>query len=282
MIPARLFHYTSIKTLLAILECRCFRFSRLDTMNDPNEGAHPALTSLRKNVFSSSWTSTEDDFIPMWKMYGDLKGIRISMPINMFSADGKMCVDKSKSNYWHLVCSTDATFTGQLSKEILSLDAERKITELYETNVIYGPTKIEYSDDFSRLENSVIKKDLKVTDFDLLEIDMNSVGLLKPLAWAFENEYRYRIVFPKASFIAGSIELHARSQLFPQQKFIDVPINNESISKMKILTGPSVSDEDFAILTKKVNSVASDIIITRSTIKIRETKGGWKKDCDPV
>ena len=99
MIPAFLYHYTSVETLKLILQNEKIRFKRIDLLNDPLEGNLQNFKNFRKFVFSSSWTAEKRDAIPMWKMYSDLKGVRIRMPIDLFCEKEELRLKKIKNSY---------------------------------------------------------------------------------------------------------------------------------------------------------------------------------------
>ena len=83
--PKYLFHYTSIDKLCLILRNRSLRFTRLDKVNDPEEGLTRHFPSSKFFTYVSCWTSEEKESLLLWKMYSaDMKGVRIRLPINMF------------------------------------------------------------------------------------------------------------------------------------------------------------------------------------------------------
>ena len=97
MIPNYLYHYTSVKTFLLILNSGKIRFKRLDKVNDPIEGNIPEFPELGRYVFTSSWTAQKRDEIPMWKMYCKLKGVRFRMPIDLFNHSDEMTISRISS-----------------------------------------------------------------------------------------------------------------------------------------------------------------------------------------
>ena len=83
----KIFHYTTIESLAMILSQKTFRFSRLDTVDDPDEysyskkyGYNPA-----EFIFVACWSTNPYESIPQWKIYGgNEKGVRISFEQDMF------------------------------------------------------------------------------------------------------------------------------------------------------------------------------------------------------
>lgn len=79
----RIYHYTSVDTLEKILQTKAIRFNRLDCVDDVQECS---VSSYAKYVFISCWTESEEENIPLWKMYTNdvTQGVRISLPRDMF------------------------------------------------------------------------------------------------------------------------------------------------------------------------------------------------------
>jgi hypothetical protein len=84
-------HYTTIKNLALILNSGKLRFTRFDLLDDKEEVSviPDNLSFIRTWCFISSWTDSEKESIPLWKMYSSIyDGVRISMPIDMFNKCG--------------------------------------------------------------------------------------------------------------------------------------------------------------------------------------------------
>ena len=82
----RLYHYTTIDALALILKNKTIKFSRLDCVDDLEEGrVESSGIKLGKHFFASCWTENPEESIPLWKMYsGDSYGVRISLDKDMF------------------------------------------------------------------------------------------------------------------------------------------------------------------------------------------------------
>ena len=74
-------HYTNLEALAMILSTRKLKFSRLDCVDDLEEGEIESDgLRLGKYVYVSCWTENEEESIPLWKMYGGYGvGVRISI-----------------------------------------------------------------------------------------------------------------------------------------------------------------------------------------------------------
>ena len=80
-------HYTSIENLALILKNKTIRFTRLDKVDDSEEaGLSCKNIQLSYYTFVSCWTDSEEESIPLWKMYAgkEMHGIRISLDSDMF------------------------------------------------------------------------------------------------------------------------------------------------------------------------------------------------------
>lgn len=88
----KLYHYTSIKSLAAILDSHKFRFTRLDLVDDPEEYCYTQDGIQQdKYTFVSCFTNNQSENLPQWQMYGDNKhGVRIGIDSSMFN----ICEDK--------------------------------------------------------------------------------------------------------------------------------------------------------------------------------------------
>ena len=87
----RIYHYTTIETLALILHNKTIRFSRLDTVDDPDEyGFEKDAHNPAKYTYVSCWTTNNKESIPQWVMYGNQKrGVRISLDSNLFEIEEK-------------------------------------------------------------------------------------------------------------------------------------------------------------------------------------------------
>ena len=61
LILKRLYHYTSVDSLLMILKNGTLRFNNLTTMDDPEEAKSQDSYNAGRWVFTSSWTTLRDN-----------------------------------------------------------------------------------------------------------------------------------------------------------------------------------------------------------------------------
>ncbi|MFD2910237.1 hypothetical protein ACFSX9_16015 [Flavobacterium ardleyense] len=270
MIPSHIYHYTSLETLFLILEFNTFRFNRLDRMNDPFDGFSQLYCNSRMNIFSSSWTSEKRDELPMWKIYSDLKGVRIRMPIDLFNFSDNLTVSKLNKGRNYLIKSVLNKPYLIERKELANL--QKNDTEYqFLTKSVYGPTKVDYVAKKSDLSKGLVKLDKKNVGFPIYEINLNLIGQKKIDYWNFEKEYRYRIFYGDAIVIAGSSpvleDFHDNSPIITN--YIDIEFKPESLEKIEIILGPeSNEDTKFRIEEILKNKNVKEFKILKSKIII--------------
>ncbi|NIX75269.1 DUF2971 domain-containing protein [Microvirga terricola] len=174
-LPTTLYQYTSVESLEKILETRSLRFSRLDTMNDPEEATAADLPHAASSVFVSCWSAGEAEHIPMWSMYGrNFAGVRIRLPSNMFSGRRKPIV--------HEKGGALSTFDGIYS-------IKRKVPAMSTSGRgIIGPNKIWYSDDPAYRNRKLVSREEGMARFNPYDL-----GMVKGTYWSYEQEWRFKI-----------------------------------------------------------------------------------------
>lgn len=270
MIPPFLYHYTSVEALLLILKNKTIRFTRLDYLNDPLEGLHSKFQNLSKHVYASSWTSESAESIPMWKIYSSLKGVRIRLPIDLFSFDNKIGIEKSKNGYWHIISKLNKAYEVPANVKLIPTYHGGKLFNRSSCSKIYGPSKIEYLTNSDNICANVVSINEKTKEFVLYEIDLNSVGLEKLNFWSFEQEYRYRMVFPESLFIAGSEDAITANNGYIDNKYIDVEFKEDVIDSMEILVGPTFNERNFVNLKEQLKQLSYNLRLTKSKLQIRD------------
>lgn len=237
MIPKYLYHYTSVENFKLIIKNQTIRFKRIDLLNDPLEANLKSFTNFRKFVFTSSWTANEIDEIPMWKMYCNLEGVRFRMPIDLFTNEKGLQIEKDEDSF-NLISELENPYY----LDVKQLKEEKK----FKVNKIIGPAKIIYDQNFNDLENSTIKseytKNKETENFIMNEINFRLMGLKKSNFWQFENEYRFRILpFDK---IKGSETVLNSNIINMKSEYIDIKFNQSALGNIEILFGPKTNDND--------------------------------------
>lgn len=270
MIPSYLYHYTSLETLLLILEHNTFRFNRLDRMNDPFEGYSSLFLDSRQCVFATSWTSEERDELPMWKIYSNLSGIRLRMPIDLFDHIGNFKVVKMERANNFLIKS-DLNKSYKIERQPLPYEVKKSSDKDFVSNCVYGPSKVGYFETKESLEKGVVLKKQDV-GFDFYEINLNLIGQKKLDYWSFEKEYRYRIFFGNSIMLAGSDkvlnEFLTNSPVMTE--FVDVQYKPGSLENIEIVLGPNADIEAKEKIEKLLNKEGvKNYEILKSKIQIR-------------
>lgn len=248
MIPAYLYQYTTMSSVLAILEHKTIRFTRLDSLNDLNEGCCGEYAHLKKYVYISSWSADERESIPMWSLYGRKKdvldeGVRIKVPTNLFTFDEngglkeELTLKKVLKN-WNVV-------TEVLTKDIvLSENVKEKFKntdfndDLFTKKEVIGPVKVDYIPIANYVDRySAPLKPVHCPDF--YSFDPKVIGYEKVDYWAYENEYRFWMRYPYCKQIAGSSGVMRSDLSFTKEPYIDVLFNEKAIPEMEIMLAPN-------------------------------------------
>lgn len=166
-------HYTKIDTLEAIVRNNCFRFNRLDKVDDEEESkfwSGPTKLKTGKYIFVSSWTREEKEIDDLWRRYGDnYKGVRISIEEPFLEFEEKA----SFNNFRHFA-PDETNYDNCVFPWIYN---QAKLHD-----IIYVP------------DNEERIKDLIHDELDLVEIKMNELGIYKNTnPWECQQESRYRM-----------------------------------------------------------------------------------------
>jgi len=172
--PQWLYHYTSVETLLKILESKRVLFNRLDRVLDLTEGRSSDLGPLGIYQFVSCWTECRDENLTLWGFYpSGMSGVRIGLPRDMFET-----CEQASDRYQGLTMEPGL-------RHVLPLD------ERIRENLLVGPVPLQfphqmiYTDDAGLLAPKVAEKPDTV--------EFGKLGVCKPSDWAFEQEWRFRL-----------------------------------------------------------------------------------------
>lgn len=264
-IPDSLYHYTTLESLAYILRDRTFLFRRLSDLNDPLEGKNDSFEHAEKLVYSSSWTASETDTLPMWKMYAGFDGIRLKFPSDLFASRSEI-----SSGIWPP--TTRFLNTTQLETEVKLTLVDERVSQQYEAafNIISGPDRVEY---VSRDEVDKIGKVFylqQVNDgHEEPVLHLAHVGLTKSNDWSFEQEWRFRIPYTMHMSVVNGSPAHITDMPLPIESQIFVPYDVEKLAALEILTGPKFSEAQKVLLRSLVDTYAPAACIVDSPIKIR-------------
>jgi hypothetical protein len=259
-VPTFLYHYTSIESLGCILKNGTFRFTRLDNLNDPLEGLSLDIKKAREHIFVSSWTSNPDDQIPMWKMYtGDMTGVRIGLPSNLFSKSGKLEIFELGIEVSDIGCRCDPLLIGCSIYEV-------------QCNIeyIFGPRELVYKDTKQEVTNICGGYHIAPTGIIVGKISLNNLGNAKINHWQFEQEWRFRVYATLNGFPGMGSNDIPLNRLLPgvSIKYIDVPFNKRCLEDLEILIGPKCNEGHEIIVEALIREFAPKTKVIKSNIQI--------------
>lgn len=258
-LPDVLYHYTSIDTLALILANRTLRFSRLDAVNDPEEASSCDLGGASTLVFASCWTAQERESLAMWRMYTpDMQGLRIALPNNPFSGRHKPIIFEKG---------------GAMQR----IDGEININREngghgIRSYSITGPNKIYYTDDKSYRNGPCL-----VDEGDRWTVQLHDLGMVKNLYWAFEEEWRYKILasFSEAILSEPRPASHPALDLiaFPvRETAVFAPLDPQCLQSMEVLLGPCVTAGQELAVKALLSAYAPAATLKKSAIQVRTKK----------
>lgn len=265
-----LYHYTSIDILALILKNHTIRLNPLNKLDDLQEQKTADVENLGKFVFVSSWTSDEEESIPMWKMYTNpLSGVRIKMPKNPFVTKGTSLKD---------IIAKTGMKAGKGSDQSEKAQTFLDFSELM-SNGYYSPQawcgeilkEIQYTDDQSLLEPKVSE----ITDTNI-KIDIGKLGIYKSKYWEFQKEWRYIMSFIPLYFKGGpegvsqSVNMTVQKLLLgienPPFAYYDLSIDSEFYRQMEITCSPKITDGNRVILYDLVEKYNKSAIVKESAL----------------
>mgnify|MGYP004540154333 CR=1 FL=1 len=253
MIPKYLYHYTSIDTLIKILENKTIRFTRLDKLNDPLEGfcANEMVKSeykqLCKLTFVSCWTAEEKESIPMWYIYTEMKGVRIKIKSNMFAQ--KFDIFEGDGFFYPVQHVKDEMPTLFLCNKM-----------------VHGPIAVQYKDKNS-LHNNICKHSITIDGNDCNKIDFFEYSVEKVIDWSYENEYRFRLpIFMSIQTNNDDIAFLSNYSFDCYPEYVDVPLCSTT---EEIVLGEKVSSFEHNNLKEFLNKNSLNIPIKNSNIRTR-------------
>ncbi|GAA6153897.1 hypothetical protein [Pseudoteredinibacter isoporae] len=264
--PAFLYHYTSIENLALILSHRTIRFRQLSTLNDPLEGKNADFAYAEKLIFSSSWTASEQDSIPMWSLYTGLKGVRIKLPTDLFNPRDEITYGK-----WGNGHINTASISPPLRMLMLPTEDGNQINHQFLH--ISGPDEVNYVDRESVGELPPVRTQTTGAGHSyenpMEGFDLSNIGLHKSEDWSFEQEWRFRIPAGiQASISRMSLEEYCEI-MQPSRNYIDLPIRAEALQQIEIMLGPKTTLGEEVLVRSLINTIVPSGKVTKSEIQIR-------------
>ena len=255
-LPSVLYQYTSVQSLERIVATRKLRFSRLDTVNDPEEATASDLPLASTSVFVSCWSAKPAEQIPMWAMYGqNFGGVRIRLPANMFTGRNNPSIFEKG---------------GALIRFDGSYSIDRKFPAMTTVGrAIIGPNKVYYSDDPTFRNRSLIYRHAGTASFYPYDL-----GMVKGTSWSHEEEWRFKIgaldfeaQFPDdAYFNQVTLDLAA----FPvEPTALFIPLDPAVLDELEVTLGWKADDAAVREVEQILAEHAPKATLKRSQVRIR-------------
>lgn len=265
-----LYHYTSVDSLALILKNKTIRLNPLDKMDDLQEQKTADVENLGKFVFVSSWTDDPTESIPMWKLYtNSTAGVRIKLRENPFAWHGTLAKDVAAKTGMQLTPDSDPE--GKLPT---FLDLSEMMSKGYMSAQAYNGKileKVQYTDDLSKLEPTVVK-----IDDGKVHLNIGNLGRYKNKHWEFQNEWRYIMTFMSMNFKVG---VEMMSQMFsmsvtkmtqgkepPPFRYYDLDIDPKCFEEMEITCSPQMTYGNRVILETLVEKYNPSAKIVESKL----------------
>lgn len=262
----RIFHYTTLSSLAMILHNQTLRFTKLSNLNDPLEGKTADIQGAEKLIYCSSWTKNEEDTIPMWKMYTNLNGVRISVNASsLFKTTGPI----QRGDF-----GTGEINFSKLSESIIVpavgfVDRKRIINKIDE---ILGPDPVEYKSSNSEAQPKIISNVVssRGSEYNHEVIRLAKVGLYKHEHWMYESEVRFRLAYAACfSPPVGNSAQHFCQCVGFEKDYIDVPLSSHFVDDLHITMGPLSDPAQEILLRALLEKYAPKATIDKSKIQMR-------------
>jgi hypothetical protein len=244
----KIYHYTSIDTLALILKTKRIRFSRLDTVDDPEEYQYTDdAMQPAQYTFVSCWTRNAIENIPQWKLYANNQhGVRIGMDEEMFPLfrDCPNPLFEQKENRY-------LADYNELSKKGYCLMPVLDKYPLYD---------VVYTDELDQVNHLLYKDDQNVK-----KVDMKMSGRYKSSCWSFQKECRFIFnLFPikDVGSTGNGIVLNPNKSV--RDTSFDVLLSMKAFHDMDILLGPCVTEAERLIVEALMGRYLNRINYKRS------------------
>ncbi|MCS6160741.1 DUF2971 domain-containing protein [Shewanella baltica] len=277
--PEFLYHYTSIEGLAHILSSKKIRFSRLDFLDDMEEGGSKDPVDWRKYFFVSCWTSTSEESIPLWSMYTkNMTGVRIKVKTDMFQ---KYQLDAECIPKFLKIADTSSAPPG--SK--IMLQTYMPYDEMHGEDYMvlppswgddFWPFPVEYTNDEERLSQQLIHYNVET---DQTMVRSFEIAKYKRKVWRFQDEWRFRLYCHSAaprSLMSKMGEqeyfelmVRALSTLGGgiSKEYFYLALDDEAFNNVEILLGPKVDIAHEIMVKALIDSHCPSATLSSSNLK---------------
>lgn len=276
-VPKYLFHYTKLETAKKIVKNKTIRFRSLADMDDALEPVAKGFPKAGSAIYASCWSEVGES-LPQWYMYGEnSKGVCLKLHSFPFEPD----YEKHVSFYSQqpIDFEYERIENDQKVSDIYIIDPEHYFNKEYIAQITFigdkatGQDKqarlnckVKYSDVVDEIIPNILFPNKKVT-----LADFRSIGSTKHKGWAFQKEWRYKILFFPLSITPDSIhtDLEKAYMLFlegykPPIDFVDLKIGKQYFSDMEIITGPLMESETYDDFYAYVKDISPFMKVSKS------------------
>lgn len=264
--PDFLYHYTSIEGLSHILSSKKIRFSRLDFLDDMEEGGSKDPVDWRKYFFVSCWSATSEESIPLWSMYTkNMTGVRIKIRTEMFK---KYYLDaKSIPKFLNIADTSSAPPGAQITFQTYMPYEEMHGEDYMVMPPSWGdgfwPFPVEYTDDENKLSQQLIQYN---SETDQTKVSSFEIAKYKREVWRFQDEWRFRLYCHSAAprSLLGQIDEQQYFDLMVRslstlgrgisREYFYLSLDEEAFSGIEILLGPKVDTAHEIIVKALIDS----------------------------
>lgn len=268
----KIYHYTTIESLTLILKNKTLLFNRLDCVDDLDEGAVESEgVKLGRYTFVSCWTESNEESIPLWKMYaGSGMGVRIGLEKDMFQKylvrDLSFGKNHTVGSMWQPLPKKEFEQKGYFVLPLFSLDDD--------SDFFYR--RIQYVEDVNEKTKEVVRVKCNSDGTAETNIAFGEVGRYKHRRWAFQEEVRFTLhIVPFNPFFEdmnniGTIAMNAYFQNRPLSftKYY-MHLEEKVLSNIEITLSPNSTESHRIIIEALVAQYAPSAVIRESALKHR-------------
>lgn len=263
-----LYHYTTIESLALILKNKTLLFNRLDCVDDLEEGS--VVSSgiyVGKYVFVSCWTESDEESIPLWKMYGgDKFGVRIGLKKDMFK---RFLVKNPKwgGQQWNGSMYMLIPPEEYEQKDYFVLPLQSSENDFFYRNVQY------VNDVEEKTRNAVVITPNGDGTYHA-NIAFGEIGRYKHKRWTFQNESRFVLtILPFNPILCanqedvGSLALNAcvqNKELSFTKYFMH--IDEDVLTNIEITLSPNATDGHRTLVDALVQLYAPNAFVKNSSL----------------
>lgn len=229
----RIYHYTTLESLKLIVSNSTIRLNLLANMDDMTEGYTPDFGSWAKYIYVSSWSKDSAENIPLWYMYTDkMKGIRIEAESDFLQLEEQ---DKTE--------------------RILNITNDNLVA----FRLCYGENNsflcdVNYEGMYMpRLDSSIEGKR------GFINNNIYEIGKVKPKAWSFQNEVRFRLIGISKKYMVGYGEFlfhKVLNSIYAEKdndiQYADIKFDIAKFNNANFILGPACTEEDYIELEKVI------------------------------